>query len=179
TYRITFQNGVSTVYVDEHPAPLLSGTTTSLNSTSDIRWGDGSDGNTYGFYLDWFIYDTTGVYAPGESIIPDSLFVDEPILSINDDDPSQALPITYALSQNYPNPFNPSTTIAFQMPKSGHAHLQIFNMLGQLVATLVDNQLPAGRHSVVFKTGEFASGIYFYRLQTGDFSQTKKMMFMK
>ncbi|MCB1319087.1 MAG: T9SS type A sorting domain-containing protein, partial [Leptospiraceae bacterium] len=100
-------------------------------------------------------------------------------LSINDDDPSQALPITYALSQNYPNPFNPSTTIAFQMPKSGHATLQIFNTLGQLVATLVDKQLPAGRHSVVFKTGEFASGIYFYRLQTGDFSQTNKMMFMK
>ncbi len=179
TYRITYQNGVSTVYVDEHPAPLLSGTTTSLNSTSDIRWGDGSDGNTYGFYLDWFIYDTTGVYAPGESIIPDSLFVDEPVLSIDDDDSNQALPTTYALSQNYPNPFNPSTTIAFQMPKSGHATLQIFNMLGQLVATLVDNQLPAGRHSVVFKTGEFASGIYFYRLQTCDFSQTKKMMFMK
>lgn len=179
TYRITFQNGTSTVYLDEQPVQFLSGATAAANSTNDLRWGDGSDGNTYGFYLDWFIFDTSGVYAPGESIIPDSLFVDEPILSINDDDPSQALPITYALSQNYPNPFNPSTTIAFQMPKSGHATLQIFNMLGQLVATLVDNQLPAGRHSVVFKTGEFSSGIYFYRLQTGDFSQTKKMMFMK
>ncbi len=99
------------------------------------------------------------------------------------------IPTTFALFQNRPNPFNPTTTIDFYINgtnQSGgeYVKLEVFNLLGQLVNTLVDEQLPAGQHSVVWngtdKYGDHAaSGIYLYRLRVGDDSQTKKMMLLK
>jgi hypothetical protein len=85
----------------------------------------------------------------------------------------------YILRQNYPNPFNPSTTIRFHLPKSGEVSLKIFNNLGEEVETLVSNTLPAGAHRYVFEAGHLASGIYLYRLQTGDYLESRKMILMK
>jgi hypothetical protein len=89
------------------------------------------------------------------------------------------LPESYGLSQNYPNPFNPSTTISFDLPEANHVRLDIFNVLGQKVETLVDQNMPAGTHEVEWYSTNAASGVYFYRLEAGTYQQTKKMMYLK
>ncbi|MDW8436493.1 MAG: T9SS type A sorting domain-containing protein [Chloroherpetonaceae bacterium] len=85
----------------------------------------------------------------------------------------------YELEQNYPNPFNPSTTIRFAIPQQSDVKLEVFNVLGQKVATLVNERLAAGTYSKVFDAANLASGVYFYRLQAGDFVKTMKMMLVK
>jgi len=93
-------------------------------------------------------------------------------------------PIAYKLEQNYPNPFNPSTTISWQSPTSGHQTLKIYDVLGNEVATLVNEYRDAGKYQIDFNVAQesfpaISTGIYFYRLQAGDFIQTKKMILLK
>jgi Ice-binding-like/Secretion system C-terminal sorting domain len=92
-------------------------------------------------------------------------------------------PEVFALSQNYPNPFNPSTTIRYSLEKSGMVSLKVYNILGQEVATLVNDRQDAGSYSVPFNTmqgkANLASGVYFYRLDAGSFVSIKKMILMK
>lgn len=90
-----------------------------------------------------------------------------------------AVPNEYALENNYPNPFNPTTTINFQLPKDGHVELAVYNMVGQKVATLINGQVNAGYHSVAWEAGKHPSGIYLYRIEAGDFMQTKRMVLLK
>jgi len=89
------------------------------------------------------------------------------------------VPTTLFLSQNYPNPFNPNTTIEFALPKSVHATLEIFDLLGREVATLVDEQLPAGSYKREWHAQDMASGVYVYRLQAGEFVKTKKLLLLR
>ncbi len=93
----------------------------------------------------------------------------------------EQLPASYSLSQNYPNPFNPSTTIHFELPKESHVTLKVYNMLGQEVATLVNEKREVGRYNVEFRISnfEYSSGVYFYRLIAGDFVSTKKFVLLK
>ncbi len=104
--------------------------------------------------------------------------------SAADDVTSGTLPYAYQLAQNYPNPFNPTTTIEFSLPKSSRVRLTVFNMLGQQVRTLADEYLTAGPHAVNWDGADaggnrVASGIYYYRLETDDYSQTKEMILVK
>ena len=97
---------------------------------------------------------------------------------------SPTLPTTFALEQNYPNPFNPTTTIEFALPRTGQVRLEVFNMLGQLVTILANEQLSAGAYRVVWDGrdiwgNQVASGVYLYRLQTGDYVETRKMLLLK
>jgi hypothetical protein len=97
----------------------------------------------------------------------------------NDDIPSQ-----YKLSQNYPNPFNPVTKIDFQLPVKGNVKIEIFNAIGERVKILINSEYSAGYHSINWQGADgigksVSSGVYFYRLQAGDFIQTKKMIFMR
>jgi hypothetical protein len=86
----------------------------------------------------------------------------------------------YQLAQNYPNPFNPSTSITFALAKAEQVKLEVYNALGQRVATLVNGKMPAGQHSIVWDARNAPSGIYFYKLEAaGAFSQTRKMVLMK
>jgi subtilisin family serine protease len=89
------------------------------------------------------------------------------------------LPAAFALHQNYPNPFNPSTFIQYYLPKTCHVTLKMFDILGREVATLVDEQKPAGAYQVTFDGRSLSSGIYFYRLQAGSFTETKKLVLLK
>jgi hypothetical protein len=93
--------------------------------------------------------------------------------------PGQQTPLSFALLQNYPNPFNPSTTISYSLPRQMKATLKIFNILGQEVATLVNEVQSPGAHSVNFNASKLASGVYIYRLQAGEFSSSFKMVLMK
>jgi len=88
-------------------------------------------------------------------------------------------PNGFNLEQNYPNPFNPSTTISFSIPTEEFVSLKVFNSLGEEVAELVNETKPAGNYSVTFDASELTSGIYFYKLSAGDFTQTKKMIYLK
>ncbi len=95
------------------------------------------------------------------------------------DENEESFPSSYHLSQNYPNPFNPSTKINFSLPKATTVKLDIYNILGQKVTTLIDNQLPPGEHTVTWNAANRVSGIYFYRLQTDDFVDSKKMVLVR
>jgi len=90
-----------------------------------------------------------------------------------------SLPESYLLHQNYPNPFNPVTTISYNLPTASHVTLDIFNILGQKVETLVDESQEAGEYTVTWATHQHASGIYFYRLATGNAVETRKMVLLK
>ena len=92
---------------------------------------------------------------------------------------NNSLPTEYGLDQNYPNPFNPSTEIRYQLPENSRVKLQVFDILGNLVTTLVDQQMQAGYHSVVWNANRFASGVYFYTLRSGPYVSTKKLMLLK
>ncbi|MBD3403238.1 T9SS type A sorting domain-containing protein [candidate division GN15 bacterium] len=100
------------------------------------------------------------------------------------DDTPLEVPQTFSLAQNYPNPFNPETNINFSLPTASEVRLEVFNLLGQKVTTLANQEYDAGQHTVVWDGtsdagNKVASGVYFYRLVTDQFSDTKKMLMLK
>jgi hypothetical protein len=92
---------------------------------------------------------------------------------------SDELPSQFELAQNYPNPFNPTTTIRFTVPQSQLTILKVFDVLGREVATLVNENLTAGSYETTFDASGLASGMYFYRIQTGSFVATKKLLLLR
>ena len=92
---------------------------------------------------------------------------------------SSSIPSSFALEQNYPNPFNPSTTIQFALARRSHVMLKLYNVRGMEVTTLIDEALTPGIHKVVFEANGLVSGIYFYRIQAGEFVQTKRLTLLK
>lgn len=103
-------------------------------------------------------------------LIPDS------VTSVKD---NYEIPKTFNLNQNYPNPFNPETIISYQIPISGYVTLKIYNVLGKEIATLVNETKQPGNYAVRFSGKDLASGIYFYQLQSGSFTQIRKLVLMK
>ena len=89
------------------------------------------------------------------------------------------LPNRYSLAQNYPNPFNPSTTIHFELPKESHVTMKVYNMLGQEVLVVLDEEKVAGRYDVRIDGSNLSSGVYFYSLHVGAFTETKKLLLLK
>ncbi|MBI5474517.1 MAG: T9SS type A sorting domain-containing protein [Ignavibacteriae bacterium] len=94
-------------------------------------------------------------------------------------DRGAGVPNSYTLGQNYPNPFNPTTTIQFNLPKTEFATIQVYNILGQKVETLLNREQEAGTYTLHFNASHLPSGVYFYRLQAGGFAQTKRMILVK
>jgi len=90
-----------------------------------------------------------------------------------------SVPLTNELAQNYPNPFNPTTNISFSLAARSNVTLKVFDILGREVATLVSEELPAGTHTFQWNALNLSSGVYFYRLQTGSFTQTKKLILLR
>lgn len=91
----------------------------------------------------------------------------------------KTVPSVYSLEQNYPNPFNPSTTIDFSLPQKGFVEVNIFDLLGRKVASLVNGEMPAGRNRIKFNAAGLPSGLYIYSMRSGNFSQSRKMMLLK
>jgi hypothetical protein len=105
-------------------------------------------------------------------------FVDEILTSVTPVS-SSLIPQEYTLSQNYPNPFNPTTKINFSIPKQGLVTLKIYDVLGQEVMTLVNETKAIGNYEVEFSGSNLASGAYFYRIESGEFSNIKRMILLK
>ncbi len=91
----------------------------------------------------------------------------------------EMLPLQIMLEQNYPNPFNPSTMIRFDLPSRSQVTLAVFNTLGQQVAELINGEVEAGYHEVTFNASSLASGVYFYRIQAGNFNQARKLILLR
>jgi hypothetical protein len=96
-----------------------------------------------------------------------------------EDTPGMLLPKSFCLSQNYPNPFNPSTTIRFEIPIAGDVQIYIYDVQGNVIATLTDGWQMPGSYQVPFNANNLSSGIYFARLTAGDYTQTQKLVLMK
>jgi hypothetical protein len=147
-----------------------------------FRWNEGSDQwEQIGGTVDTIQNEVStaiadlGVYGA---------FTTELLTDVEDDEQGSVIPDKFELEQNYPNPFNPVTQISFSLPKSANVKLEIYNLLGQKVVTLYEGQLQAGNHQILwdgknFKGELVSSGIYFYRLQAGDFMNIKKMILVK
>ena len=88
-------------------------------------------------------------------------------------------PLSYQLFDNYPNPFNPSTNISFSLPESDYIQLEVFDLTGRTISTLISGTMSAGTHNIKFDAANLANGIYLYRLTGSQFSQTNKMMLVK
>jgi hypothetical protein len=104
---------------------------------------------------------------------------DDDFISVVLDVEDETIPNDYGLTQNYPNPFNPSTTIRYSIPKEEFVTLRVFNLLGQEVKTIYQGTQRAGNHSIMFNATQLPSGVYFYSIQAGNYSEVKKMMLMK
>jgi aminopeptidase N len=130
-----------------------------------------NNAQTQNFQFDVIGNPTTITFDPGNWILKTLQGVTE----VED----FSVPAQYSLEQNYPNPFNPSTSIEYSLPKSGFVSLKVFNVLGKEVATLVNGQNDAGKHKVDFNAIDLNSGVYFYRIESANFVETKKMILLK
>lgn len=128
----------------------------NLRYSSTTLKSAGTDGKALGD-LNWFPEQMTAVSQKTTSVVP----------------------MQFTLSQNYPNPFNPTTTIEYSIPQNSFVNLKVYNVLGQEVASLVNQEQKASNYTVSFDASQLASGIYFYKIQAGNFSLTKKMLLLK
>lgn len=129
------------------------------------------------------VNDTAKIFVPGGYTGAGSQSFEVlgcgPNLLVGVNDPASQLPSVYSLSQNYPNPFNPSTKISFALPQAGNVKIVVFDLLGREVEVLVNEFRTAGNHTVDFNAASLASGVYFYKIEAGDFTATKKMLLIK
>jgi hypothetical protein len=188
------------------PVELISFSVSLLDNSVNLNWRTETELNNYGFEIqksevrnqstEWNIIGF--VEGSGNSNSPKNFeFIDREIkpgkysyrLKQIDNDGSYeysnvieidlGMPGKFILSQNYPNPFNPTTKISYAIPQNSFVELKVFNMLGQEIATLVNQEKAAGFYEVDFNAVNQPSGIYFYRLQAGEFLITKKMLLLK
>ncbi|MFA6469967.1 MAG: T9SS type A sorting domain-containing protein [Bacteroidota bacterium] len=131
------------------------------------------------YLLDSIPGTVTGASAVGAGVVQVPYIYRTVTFNLTSVPQNEAAPVSFELAQNYPNPFNPATTINFSLSKGANVSLKVFNMLGQEVATLVNGFNEAGSHSVSFNGAKLASGVYLYKLQAGNLTETKKMVLTK
>lgn len=142
----------------------VPGNASGYTSTYDVKWdnqGNLYSQSYYGWTVEKWSYNGT---------LPIITSVEEV---------GGTLPETHILKQNYPNPFNPATSIEFSIRQAGHVTLKVYDLLGKEVATLVDEVKDIGNYKVTFDAQSLPSGTYFYTMRSGDFTQTRKMAFLK
>lgn len=163
TLDLTLSDGVTLVQSYIADLSTLSGGSAAVFASGFLDPAANQNGEGFGLY--YALADgTVGRFPEGVS---------------NVENISLDIPSEYQLSQNYPNPFNPSTAINFSIPNSEFVTLKIFNILGSEIATLVNENLSAGSYRINFDAQNLASGVYFYELNTGDFTEIKKMNLLK
>ncbi|MCH7819670.1 MAG: T9SS type A sorting domain-containing protein, partial [Candidatus Marinimicrobia bacterium] len=169
---------------DAGSAYLFKRSGTSWTQEAKILASDGATGDYFGLSGSASIsgdYAVVGAFdADDNGSGSGSAYVYNGFIpAVGVEDEIAGLPAEFALSQNYPNPFNPVTVIRYSIPKAEEVSLVVYNLIGEEVAHLIDERKPAGSYTVKWNASDFASGIYFYRLQAGDFVQTRKMVLLK
>ncbi|RKY53468.1 MAG: hypothetical protein DRP89_06165 [Candidatus Neomarinimicrobiota bacterium] len=146
---------------------------------TDEAWREMLTGDTLPSMPEWVssLMDTSESHPGYEEFSPDNIFHHE--FSGNITEEIEPIPLTIMLSQNYPNPFNPVTTISYSIPNPGYVTLKIYDVLGKEIQTIISEFQKTGFYSVYFDASEFSSGIYFYRLETKNFTQTRKMILLR
>jgi len=155
-------NGKNVVAVEIHSRFSL---TPGISFDAKVYTRDGTTLSDFG--SSWFYYDN-GNIPPDQLVNATGIEREENII-----------PGEISLYQNYPNPFNPSTNIFFDLNKRSYVELKTYNLLGELIETLVNSELDPGKYNFKFDAKNYASGIYIYRLSTGSFNEVKKMILMK
>ena len=145
----------------------------------DLTQGIGDDHDLFDYsqFCAFSLRDNNGLNPVG-SFYVDEMYVRYPTTATKVNDKNK-LPATFNLDQNYPNPFNPTTKISFNLKERNYTTLKVYNSLGQQVTELVNGELGAGSHQVTFDASKLSSGVYFYRLESGKYSQVKKMLLLK
>jgi hypothetical protein len=151
------------IFSNEHEQIAEFGGAVSISSPYTIVSADHSTLNGVWYTGAAYIYCTKG----------------DIVTSVSEHQEEETLPISYDLKQNYPNPFNPVTTIVFDLPKPTNVTLKIYTVLGEEVSTLVSEELKAGTHKYIWNPVSLASGIYLYRIESKEFTLTKKMLLLK
>ena len=152
-------------------------TTTSDSITGQNVWDAPLDASNQTFR---FVITSPGVHnyvcTPHQALGMVGTIIATPVSNVNEKINQLE---EFTLGQNYPNPFNPATKITWQSTIGSHQTLKIYNLLGKEVATLVNEYRPAGNYEIEFDAVELTSGIYFYKLQAGKYSETRKMILLK
>lgn len=162
----------------------ISYATVKLNSEGDSLWAqtynDGTNSENYPYSIavddSWNVY-VTGTTRTGTASDYITIKYSQTMTGVHPG--TNEIANEFKLEQNYPNPFNPLTKINYELGVSNFVSLKVFNMLGKEVATLVNEKQNAGRYEVEFNASNLSSGVYFYRLETGSFSSTKRMTLIK
>jgi len=151
------------------------------NSNGTVNWNEGNI-NVDPLFTDVEnnIY-TISVNSPcaGTDLDGNNMGACEVCSSSGIDYDNTMIPDKFTLNQNYPNPFNPTTTISYELPKSSEVMISVFDVRGHQVETLVNSSQPAGRYWVQWNASNYCSGVYFYRIETPEFSDVRKMMLVK
>ncbi len=147
---------MSTACGDPYDSPCIdAGSPDIIDSLLDCSWGLGG------------LRSDMGAYGGGDSAM------------VGIDDYSDLIPKRFALIQNYPNPFNAITVIQYNLPLKSDVTIEIYDILGRKVETLIQGEQPAGQHQAIWKAEDQSSGIYFYRIQAGEYAETRKMVLLK
>lgn len=161
-----------------------------LNDSTYFLLGDSlysfpDDSSISGFYNPKGMEVIMSYFGPGKYSSSPTLPLEIPVLlSKYPSSPTTlenevGIPTGYELKQNYPNPFNPTTQIGFSLPKSSNVQLQVFNVMGHLVETIVDRRMNSGYHMIEFDGNDLSSGLYVYRIITDEFVNSKTMILLK
>ena len=150
-----------------------------LTSNSGLNWSNISEGTPSGIHITEFTVSGDYIYASATGYGGGGVYkrLLSQIISINHI--SNKIPSGYSLLQNYPNPFNPKTNIKFDLPKTSYAKLIVYDALGREVVTLVNEKLAPGTYEVDWNGSGYTSGVYFYRLEAGEYVEVKKMVLIK
>jgi aminopeptidase N len=171
-YRINFvakQTQTNSVF---HKMPIVLKLSFSTGADTTVRVLNDVNSQMYSFYFNR--QPTTVVFDPNNDIV-----LKTATLTVGINNESSATPTKFAVYQNYPNPFNPTTGIKFDVPKNAFVTLKIFDVLGKEVATLINEERAAGSYNVDWNASFYPSGVYFYRLESKGFSETKRMLMIK
>jgi aminopeptidase N len=171
-YRVKFVANQTQVNTPFHKMPVTYKISFSTGSDTTIRVMN--DVNNQTFTNIFYRTPTTLVFDPNNDIV-----LKTATLTVSVNDPQVELPKEYSLHQNYPNPFNPVTNIKYDIPNPGIVKITVYNTAGKEVSTLVNEFKQAGFHNVMFSSGYLSSGVYFYKIESGNFSQVKKMILIK
>jgi hypothetical protein len=151
-----------------------------LDSLGGISWKHVIESENYSRLFSIEISNENKLlYLGVDDALPNKIFIIKTSYDITDIPQEQSIPLQYFLSQNYPNPFNPITNISYSIPKPSYVTIKIYDILGNEITTLVDDYETVGKYNIEFNGHNLSSGIYLYRMQANNFSETKKIVLLK